>query len=102
MAANLTVGGAALIGAFLVESIDQAVIYYATGLSAYAGWLLFLCRRHVNLLVSLLVIGLAPLAAHLQAGSEIYPAAYFGGLLLLAWGVFKPGLADLEHLRGRP
>jgi hypothetical protein len=102
MAANLTVGGAALIGAFLVESIDQAVIYYAIGLSAYAGWLLFLCRHHVNLLVSFLVVGLAPLAVHLQAGSEVYPVAYFGGLLLLAWGVFKPSLADLARMRGHP
>ncbi len=102
IAVNLIVGGTALAAAFLIESLDQAVIYYAIGLSAYAGWLLFLERRNVSLLAAILVVGLAPLAVQLQSVSLIYPSAYFVGLLLLAWGVFSPGLADLERLRGRP
>lgn len=102
MEANLAVGGVALAGAFLIETIGQAVIYYAIGLSAYAGWLLFLNRRHVNVFVSIAVVGLAPLAVQLQLASVIYPAAYFVGLLLLVWFAFRPGPADLERLRGRP
>lgn len=102
MAANLVVGGIALAAAFVVESIDQAVVYYSVGLSAYAGWLLFLERRTLGLLASIPVVGLAPLAVQLQSVSLIYPAAYFVGLLLLAWAVFNPARADLQRLRGRP
>ena len=102
MRANLVVGGVALATAFLVKTIDQAVIFYAIGLSVYAGWLIFLCRRQVNLPAAVLVIGVAPLAVELQPDSVIYPAAYFVGMLLLAWSVFKPGLADLGRMRGHP
>lgn len=102
MAVNLAVGGLALAAAFLVQTIDQAVAYYAVGLSAYAGWLLFLERRTLSFFGSILVAGLAPLAVQLQSVSLIYPAAYFVGLLLLARGVFRPRLADLQRLRGRP
>lgn len=102
MVANLVVGGIALAGAFLVETIAQAIIYYAFGLSTYAGWLLVLNRRTVSLSASIPVIGLAPLAVQLQSYSMVYPAIYFLIALLLAWRAFRPGLADLERLRGRP
>lgn len=102
MVANWAVGSMALAAAFLVEAIDQAVVYYAIGLSAYAGWLLFLNRQNVSILASIPVVGLAPLVVQLQSASVIYSAAYFVGLLLLAWSAFRPGLADLERLRERP
>ncbi|MFN3715752.1 MAG: hypothetical protein ACK4R8_03390 [Thiobacillus sp.] len=100
--ANLAVGGMALAGAFLIETIAQAVVYYALGLSVYAAWLLVLNRRVVALSASIPVIGLAPLAVVLQPYSLAYPALYFLAVLLLAWRAFNPGFADIERLRGRP
>lgn len=102
MVANLTVGAIALAVAFLIETIGQAVAYYAIGLSVYAGWLLVLSRRTVSLCVSVPVIVLAPLAVQLQLVSLIYPAIYFAALLLLSWRAFRPSFADLERLKGRP
>lgn len=100
--ANLAVGGVALAGAFLVETVAQAVVYYAIGLSVYASWLLLLNRSTVSLFASIPVVALAPLAVQLQPVSLAYPVIYFAALLLLAWRFFRPGFADLERLRGRP
>lgn len=100
--ANLAVGSVALVCAFLVETIGQAVLYYALGLSAYAGWLLVLNRRTVSLSASIPVIGLAPLAVQMQSVGLVYPLIYFAALLLLAWYVFRPRIADLERLRRHP
>lgn len=100
--ANLVVGSVALVCAFLVETIGQAVLYYALGLSVYAGWLLVLNRRTVSLSASIPVIGLAPLAVQMQSVSLVYPLIYFAALLLLAWYVFRPRIADLERLRRHP
>ncbi|ODU13905.1 MAG: hypothetical protein ABS91_00785 [Thiobacillus sp. SCN 64-35] len=102
MVANLIVGSVALASAFLIETLGQAVLYYSLGLSVYTGWLLILSRRTVNLITSIPVIGLAPLVAQMQSTSLIYPLIYFVALLLLAWWVFKPGIVDLERLRGHP
>ena len=100
--ANLAVGSMALAVAFMIESIDEAIIYYAIGVAAYAGWLLILNRRVVSLFVSIPVIGLAPLAVYLQRLSMIYPAIYFLMALLFAWRAFRLGLADFERLRRHP
>lgn len=99
--ANLAVGSAALAGAFLVGSISQAIIYYSLGLSVYVGWLFVLNRHILKLSVSAPVILLAPLTVTMQSHSPVYPVLYFIGLLLVAWHVFKPSLADVVRFRVR-
>lgn len=102
MVANLVVGTTVLLCAFQVHSIDAAVLYYASGLALYAVCVLCLIKDIAAPLMLAPVALLAPAVVWLQSDSLLYSAAYFLGLMVLAWIVFRPRFADLEHLRGRP
>lgn len=99
MIANLTVGLLAVVGVLFVHDLEQAVILYALGFSAYT--IALRAGRQTSLPSGAMywVVILSPCVIWLQAKSVFIPILYMLSLIILATVVLRFRPADLRNLR---